>query len=101
MLPEAELRCDLAQGRVFDQGRAQPAQAPFTGIGALVKNQLGHGHLEDGIAEKFQTFVVIARGATMRQRLPQQALIRKFVGQVFFEPCSGFLQNCSPGLSER
>jgi hypothetical protein len=48
--------------------------------------QFGGNHgTEHGITEKFQTFVIPAAGAAMRQGLLQQLRILKTVAQVFFQ----------------
>ena len=48
---------------------------------SFLKHQFGYNELQNRVAEEFQPFVVRSGRTTMRQRLPQQMLVRKFIRQ--------------------
>ena len=55
------------------------------------KDNFGNYKIKHGIAEKLETFVVVARGAAVSQRLLKQPNIVELVIQRVLEPYLGFV----------
>ena len=79
MLTETELRGNLGECRIIDQRCPEPTQISLGSVRMCSEHDLRYHEVEDGVAEKLETLVVVARRTTVGQRKLKELRIRKFV----------------------
>ena len=93
MLANTELRSNLGKGCIIDQRRPEATQISFGCKRMCFEHDLRYHEVEDGVAQKLETLVVVARRTTVGQRKLKELRIRKFVIKGFLQPGRGFINH--------
>ena len=71
-IADFEFRCDFGQCVLIDEVGAQAGQAAFGQVGEGVVEHFGYGVVQDGVADKFEAFVMAGGVAAVREGAGQQ-----------------------------
>jgi len=81
MVAEIQLSCDFSQGTLTHNPRSKAGEIAFRNIGPGNKEQFGHDHVEDRIAEELESFVIWGAAATVGKRQSQKIGLPKLMPQ--------------------
>src|SRR5690554_2906509 len=96
ILAQLELATDFSQGHPLNHPRPQAAELAFAGTLKLMIQVLGNEHVNQGIAEKLQTLIVLIAEAAVGQRQQQQLRVPELVANPALQPAQVGLMHHDP-----